>query len=99
MVANLAIWSASSLHGLPACAFTQAVQLFNLNKYLQNILEIFNNPKSTYNEIESAGERFIITLYSNTKKEERRLNKMSNCTACSFPFLQNPEVVSQPLIA
>ncbi|GBO02338.1 hypothetical protein AVEN_245639-1 [Araneus ventricosus] len=46
----------------------QAVQLFNYSKYLQDILEIFNNPKSTYTEIERAGERFIIALYSNTKK-------------------------------
>ncbi|GBN54387.1 hypothetical protein AVEN_89015-1 [Araneus ventricosus] len=65
----------------------QAVQLFNLSKYLQDIPEIFNNPKSTYTEIERAGERFIIALYSNKKKEESSLNKMSNCTACSFPFL------------
>ncbi|GBO36309.1 hypothetical protein AVEN_217199-1 [Araneus ventricosus] len=65
----------------------QAVQLFNLSKYLKDIPEIFNNPKSTYTEIERAGERFIIALYSNKKKEESRLNKMSNCTACSFPFL------------
>ncbi|GBN05688.1 hypothetical protein AVEN_107845-1 [Araneus ventricosus] len=33
----------------------QAVQLFNLSKYLQDIPEIFNNPKSTYTEIERAG--------------------------------------------
>ncbi|GBM71817.1 hypothetical protein AVEN_260550-1 [Araneus ventricosus] len=46
----------------------QAVQLFNHSKYLQDIPEIFNNPKSTYTEIERAGERFIIALYSNTKK-------------------------------
>ncbi|GBL85923.1 hypothetical protein AVEN_63234-1 [Araneus ventricosus] len=65
----------------------QAVQLFNLSKYLQDIPEIFNNPKSTYTEIERAGERFIIALYSNTKKEEINLNKISKCTACSFPFL------------
>ncbi|GBL97464.1 hypothetical protein AVEN_162930-1 [Araneus ventricosus] len=65
----------------------QAVQLFNISKYLQDIPEIFNNPKSTYTEIERAGERFIIALYSNKKKEESCLNKTSNCTACSFPFL------------
>ncbi|GBN92228.1 hypothetical protein AVEN_251500-1 [Araneus ventricosus] len=65
----------------------QAVQLFNLSKYLRDILEILNKPKSTYTEIKRAGERFIIALYSNTKKEEISLNKMSNCTACSFPFL------------
>ncbi|GBM67065.1 hypothetical protein AVEN_74809-1 [Araneus ventricosus] len=47
---------------------------------------IFNNPKSTYIEIERAGERFIIALYSNKKKEESSLNKMSNRTACSSPF-------------
>ncbi|GBN86889.1 hypothetical protein AVEN_130173-1 [Araneus ventricosus] len=46
----------------------QAVQLFNHSKYLQDIPEIFNNPKSTYTKIERAGERFIIALYSNTKK-------------------------------
>ncbi|GBL65828.1 hypothetical protein AVEN_91899-1 [Araneus ventricosus] len=46
----------------------QAVQLSNHSKYLQDIPEIFNNPKSTYAEIERAGERFIIALYSNTKK-------------------------------
>ncbi|GBN61832.1 hypothetical protein AVEN_241262-1 [Araneus ventricosus] len=34
----------------------QAVQLFNLSKYLQDIPEIFNNPKSTYTDIERAGE-------------------------------------------
>ncbi|GBL80440.1 hypothetical protein AVEN_208450-1, partial [Araneus ventricosus] len=41
----------------------QAVKLFNLSKYLQDIPVIFNNPKSTYTEIERAGERFIIALY------------------------------------
>ncbi|GBM06937.1 hypothetical protein AVEN_239648-1 [Araneus ventricosus] len=46
----------------------QAMQFFNHSKYLQGIPEIFNNPKSTYTEIERAGERFIIALYSNTKK-------------------------------
>ncbi|GBN40054.1 hypothetical protein AVEN_88062-1 [Araneus ventricosus] len=46
----------------------QAVQLFNHSKYLQNIPEIFNNPKLTYTWIERAEERFIIALYSNTKK-------------------------------
>ncbi|GBO08766.1 hypothetical protein AVEN_37533-1 [Araneus ventricosus] len=46
----------------------QSVQLFNHSKYLQDIPEIFNNPKSSYTEIERAGERFIIELYSNTKK-------------------------------
>ncbi|GBO45369.1 hypothetical protein AVEN_177025-1 [Araneus ventricosus] len=54
----------------------QAVQLFNRSKYLQYIPEIFNNPKSTYTDIERTGERFIFALYSNTKKEERSLNKM-----------------------
>ncbi|GBN82568.1 hypothetical protein AVEN_135814-1 [Araneus ventricosus] len=54
----------------------QAVQLFNRSKYLQYIPEIFNNPKSTYTGIERSGERFIFALYSNTKKEERSLNKM-----------------------
>ncbi|GBM63269.1 hypothetical protein AVEN_214705-1 [Araneus ventricosus] len=48
----------------------QEVQLFNLSKYLQDIPEIFDNPKSTYIEIERGGERFIIVLYSNKKKEE-----------------------------
>ncbi|GBN89654.1 hypothetical protein AVEN_274818-1 [Araneus ventricosus] len=33
----------------------QAVQLFNSSKYLQDIPEIFNNPKSTYTDIEKAG--------------------------------------------
>ncbi|GBO10170.1 hypothetical protein AVEN_87066-1 [Araneus ventricosus] len=46
----------------------QAIQLFNRIKYLQDIPEIFNNPKSTYTDIERAGDRFIIALYSNTKK-------------------------------
>ncbi|GBN85092.1 hypothetical protein AVEN_149209-1, partial [Araneus ventricosus] len=46
----------------------QAVLLFNRSKYLQDIPEIFNEPKSTYTEIERAGKRFIIVLYSNTKK-------------------------------
>ncbi|GBN25155.1 hypothetical protein AVEN_65064-1 [Araneus ventricosus] len=64
----------------------QAVQLFNLSKYLKDIPEIFNNPKSTYTEIERAGERFIIALYSNTKEEESSLNKMSNCLLVDFPF-------------
>ncbi|GBN74981.1 hypothetical protein AVEN_203365-1 [Araneus ventricosus] len=45
----------------------QAVQLFNLSKYLQDIPEIFNNPKSTYTEIERAGQRFIIALHSKRK--------------------------------
>ncbi|GBM30435.1 hypothetical protein AVEN_203010-1 [Araneus ventricosus] len=54
----------------------QVVQLFNRSKYLQDIPEIFNNPKSTYTDIERAGERFIFALYSNTKKEESSLNKM-----------------------
>ncbi|GBL81433.1 hypothetical protein AVEN_143713-1 [Araneus ventricosus] len=65
------------LHAISGCDTTsgfyvkgklQAVQLFNHIKYLQDIPEIFNNPKSTYTEIERAGERFIIALYSNTKK-------------------------------
>ncbi|GBM14442.1 hypothetical protein AVEN_246602-1 [Araneus ventricosus] len=65
------------LHAIIGCDTTsgfyrkgklQAVQLFNHSKYLQDIPEIFNDPKSTYNEIEGAGERFIIALYSNTKK-------------------------------
>ncbi|GBM60370.1 hypothetical protein AVEN_79962-1 [Araneus ventricosus] len=43
---------------------------------MQDIPEIFNNPKSTYTDIERAGERFIFALYSNTKKEESSLNKM-----------------------
>ncbi|GBN55002.1 hypothetical protein AVEN_101477-1 [Araneus ventricosus] len=34
----------------------QAVQLFNCSKYLQDIPEIFNNSKSTYTDIERAGE-------------------------------------------
>ncbi|GBO10241.1 hypothetical protein AVEN_88864-1 [Araneus ventricosus] len=64
------------LHTISGCDTTlgfygkrklQAVQLFNHSKYLQDIPEIFNNPKSTYTEIER-GERFIIKLYSNTKK-------------------------------
>ncbi|GBO24690.1 hypothetical protein AVEN_272654-1, partial [Araneus ventricosus] len=46
----------------------RAVKLFNHSKYFQDIPEIFNNSKSTYTEIERAGERFIIALYSNTKK-------------------------------
>ncbi|GBM86085.1 hypothetical protein AVEN_269260-1 [Araneus ventricosus] len=54
----------------------QAVQLFNRSKYLQDIPEIFNNPKSTYTDIERAGERFIFALYSNPKKEGSSLNKM-----------------------
>ncbi|GBN79779.1 hypothetical protein AVEN_100265-1 [Araneus ventricosus] len=65
------------LHAINGCDTTsgfygkgklQAVQLFNHSKYLQAIPEIFNNPKKTYTEIERAGERFIIALYSNTKK-------------------------------
>ncbi|GBN25977.1 hypothetical protein AVEN_233846-1, partial [Araneus ventricosus] len=65
------------LHAISGCDTTsgfygkrklQAVQLFNHSKYLQDIPEILNNPKSTYTEIERAGERFIIALYSNTKK-------------------------------
>ncbi|GBM23732.1 hypothetical protein AVEN_257640-1 [Araneus ventricosus] len=43
---------------------------------LKDIPEIFNNPKSTYIDVERAGERFIIALYNNTKKEESNLNKM-----------------------
>ncbi|GBN77324.1 hypothetical protein AVEN_215412-1 [Araneus ventricosus] len=65
------------LHAISGCDTTsgfygkgklQAVQLFNHSKYLQDIPEIFNNPKSTYTDIEISGERFIIALYSNTKK-------------------------------
>ncbi|GBN23100.1 hypothetical protein AVEN_251869-1 [Araneus ventricosus] len=65
------------LHAISSCDTTsgfygkgklQAVQFFNHSKYLQDIPEIFNNPKSTYIVIEKAGERFIIALYSNTKK-------------------------------
>ncbi|GBN62220.1 hypothetical protein AVEN_36284-1 [Araneus ventricosus] len=76
-----AISGCDTTSGLYGKGKLQAVQLFNLSKYLYDIPEIFNNPKSTYNEIERAGERFIIALYSNTKKEESSLNKMSNCTA------------------
>ncbi|GBL81705.1 hypothetical protein AVEN_93482-1 [Araneus ventricosus] len=54
----------------------QAVQLFNRDKYLQDIPDIFNNPKSSYTYIERAGEKFIIALYNNTKKEENSLNRM-----------------------
>ncbi|GBM28912.1 hypothetical protein AVEN_265295-1 [Araneus ventricosus] len=54
----------------------QSVQLFNRNKYLQDIPDIFSNPKSSYTYIKRTGEKFIITLYSNTKKEENSLNKM-----------------------
>ncbi|GBM10031.1 hypothetical protein AVEN_24013-1 [Araneus ventricosus] len=54
----------------------QAVQLFNCSKYLKDIPGIFNNPKSTYIDIETAGERFILALHSNTMKEESSLNKM-----------------------
>ncbi|GBL80006.1 hypothetical protein AVEN_97500-1 [Araneus ventricosus] len=44
-------------------------ELFNCNEYLQNIPKIFNNnPKSTYDDIEQTGERFIIILYNNMKK-------------------------------
>ncbi|GBM15278.1 hypothetical protein AVEN_144061-1 [Araneus ventricosus] len=54
----------------------QEEQLFNRSKYLQDIPEIFNNPKSTYTDIERAGERVIFALCSNTKKEGSILNKM-----------------------
>ncbi|GBN34735.1 hypothetical protein AVEN_248097-1 [Araneus ventricosus] len=65
------------LHAISGCDTTsgfyrkgklRAVQLFIHSKYLQDIPEIFNNPKSTYNEIQRAGEMFMIALYSNTKK-------------------------------
>lgn len=71
------------LHAITGCDTTsgfygkgklQAVQLFNRSKYLQDIPEIFSNPNSTYDDIERAGERFIIALYNNTKKEESSLN-------------------------
>ncbi|GBN59697.1 hypothetical protein AVEN_155800-1 [Araneus ventricosus] len=65
------------LHAISSCDTTswfyrkgklQAVQLFNRSKYLQDFLETLNNPKSTYTDIERAGERFIIAFYGNTKK-------------------------------
>ncbi|GBM19294.1 hypothetical protein AVEN_227296-1 [Araneus ventricosus] len=65
------------LHAISSCDTTsgfygkgklQAVQLFNHSKFFQDIPEIFNNTKSTYTEIERAGEMFIIALYSNMKK-------------------------------
>ncbi|GBM95878.1 hypothetical protein AVEN_135371-1 [Araneus ventricosus] len=74
------------LHAISGCDTTsgfygkgklQAVQLFNSNKYLQDIPEIFSYPKSSYTDIERSGEKFIIVLYSNTKKKENSLNKMS----------------------
>ncbi|GBM88267.1 hypothetical protein AVEN_129859-1 [Araneus ventricosus] len=60
----------------------QAVQFFNLSKYLQDIPEIFNNPKSTYTEIERAGETFMIALYRNKKKEESILTQIAK----SIPY-------------
>ncbi|GBN78932.1 hypothetical protein AVEN_258705-1 [Araneus ventricosus] len=56
-----AISGCDTTSGLYGKGKLQAVQLFNLSKYLQDIPEIFNNPKSTYTDIERAGERFIIT--------------------------------------
>ncbi|GBO42294.1 hypothetical protein AVEN_138001-1 [Araneus ventricosus] len=73
------------LHAISGCGTTsglygkgklQAVKLLNRSEYLQDFPEIFNNPKSTYSDIERAGERFIIASYNNTKKEESSLNDM-----------------------
>ncbi|GBN02724.1 hypothetical protein AVEN_206632-1 [Araneus ventricosus] len=50
----------------------QAVQLFNRSKYMQDIPEIFNNPKSTYTDIERAGVHHRIAQ----QHEESSLNKM-----------------------
>ncbi|GBM41438.1 hypothetical protein AVEN_165498-1 [Araneus ventricosus] len=56
-----AISGCDTTSGLYGKGKLQEVQLFNLSKCLQDIPEIFNNPKSTYTDIERAGERFIIT--------------------------------------
>lgn len=46
-----------------------AVQLFNRSEYLHDVPNIFNNPNSTYDDIERAGERFLIALYNSMKKK------------------------------
>lgn len=41
----------------------QHVQTFNREKDLDSIVDVFNNPKSTPEEIEKAGETFVLELY------------------------------------
>ena len=42
-----------------------------LNKYdhLQNVVFVFNNPKSTYDEVAASGEQFILALYKSPTTE------------------------------
>ena len=73
------------LHAISGCDTTSgfygkgkihAVKLFNRSEYLHDVPKIFNNPNSTSDDIERAGERFIIALYNSMKKEENSLNKL-----------------------
>lgn len=46
----------------------QTFQLFNRSQHLHDIPRVFNDPSSTPEAIEKAGEKFILSLYTKTGK-------------------------------
>lgn len=53
----------------------QAIQLFNKRKDLQGLIDIFNDKNAAHEQIDTAGEKFILALYGATKSSENSLDE------------------------